>query len=677
MPGATPSGPLSTGPQSLPTGAQSLGAATPPASPPASPPNVPPRNPPKQPPRGAEPPKRSTWKQPLILGALIGTIVAVIAIAFLVNLARKRNHLFERNAADKAAVQVEIATVPAAASVRVNGETKCNAPCAVPLTPGTYQVTAFLDGYEPAAGSVTVTAGQPANVSLTLVAQAQTVRILTDLDQGKIVIDDQPPAELQEGQFILDNVAPGSHTVKVTGKSGEASFTFDIAEAKPPVITGTPTAKNLNALLISSFGNQAHVVTNAGPLKLAVNGTPEEDVGPAGVDLKSFLPGVDELVVGEGKDQRNVKESFGPAPMLTAFLKSDLNIGTLIVSTGEEDVRVFVNEKEYRRKTQRGQVRIPAIGKVNVRVAKDGFLPVAAQTAEVKKGAEVRLEFKLNAAPVVSTLQIRGATPGADVSIDGGSIGTVNGDGTFTNLNVTPGDHVIELRLEKFQPKRLQRSFRAGQVTAIAGADASLAAAVTNGTIRVARTPANASITYRRADENESHDLRAPQVELPAGSYIFTARAAGFTDKSERISVAAGESKTLEIALAAVRPTAPVVKGGDITDFEEAGAWKKDGDLWVHKGGGFVPYKLGPKGTYTFTVELVKGGGLFRGGRIRWAAQYVDAKNYLMFELDRHTFWAEVMEKGKKFERAEDSASARHAEVVHDPDRDHAGAYRS
>ena len=53
----------------------------------------------------------------------------------------------------------------------------------------------------------------------------------------------------------------------------------------------------------------------------------------------------------------------------------------------------------------------------------------------------------------------------------------------------------------------------------------------------------------------------------------------------------------------------------------------------------------------TAIVELVKGGGLFRGGRIRWVAQYVDAKNYLLFELDRHTFWAEVMEKGKKFER--------------------------
>ncbi len=43
---------------------------------------------------------------------------------------------------------------------------------------------------------------------------------------------------------------------------------------------------------------------------------------------------------------------------------------------------------------------------------------------------------------------------------------------------------------------------------------------------------------------------------------------------------------------------------------------------------------------------------MFRGGRIRWFAAYADPKNYLQYELDQHTFWAEVMEKGKKLERA-------------------------
>jgi hypothetical protein len=140
-------------------------------------------------------------------------------------------------------------------------------------------------------------------------------------------------------------------------------------------------------------------------------------------------------------------------------------------------------------------------------------------------------------------------------------------------------------------------------------------------------------------------------VELPAGSYIFSAKAPGYADRTDRVQIAAGESRTIEVALTA-RPTTPVaIKNGDITDFEEAGAWKKDGELWVHKGGGFVPYKLGPRGVYTFTVELLKGGGLFRGGRIRWAAQYIDSKDYLSYELDRKTFWAYVVEKGKKLER--------------------------
>jgi hypothetical protein len=356
-------------------------------------------------------------------------------------------------------------------------------------------------------------------------------------------------------------------------------------------------------------------------------------------------------VVGDGKDQRNMKESFGPGPMLTAFVKSDLNIGTLIVSTGEDDVRVYLNDKEYRRRTERGQLRIPAIGKVKVAVYKDGFQIEPAQNTEVKKGAEVRLEFKLKAMPSMTTLQIRGGTPGAEVWIDQNNIGTVGPDGAFTYTSIAPGDHAIELRRDRYTPKRVQRTFRAGQPVALTGADVTLvAAAPTNATIRIARTPENATVTYRRTDETEAHELRAPQVDLPAGSYIFSAKAPGYNDRTDRVNVVAGVPGAIDMTLTA-RPTAPTVKSGDVTDFEEAGAWKKEGELFVHKGGGFVPYKLGPRGTFTFTVELVKGGGVFRGGRIRWDVQHLDEKNYLTYEMDRKTFWAYVVEKGKKLER--------------------------
>ena len=75
--------------------------------------------------------------------------------------------------------------------------------------------------------------------------------------------------------------------------------------------------------------------------------------------------------------------------------------------------------------------------------------------------------------------------------------------------------------------------------------------------------------------------------------------------------------------------------------------------MCVRKGGGFIPYKLGPKGVYTFTVELVKGGGVFHGGRIRWyaAVRRLRRITCCMSWISK-TFWAEVIEKGKKLERA-------------------------
>jgi hypothetical protein len=108
----------------------------------------------------------------------------------------------------------------------------------------------------------------------------------------------------------------------------------------------------------------------------------------------------------------------------------------------------------------------------------------------------------------------------------------------------------------------------------------------------------------------------------------------------------------VDFALARERPAAPPPAAArGMADFEDAQSWKKDGDSWVRKGGGFVPYKLAPKGVFTFTVELLKGGGLFRSGQIRWCLQYLDSKNYLLYEMDRKTLWAGVIEKGKRLER--------------------------
>ncbi len=598
---AVPAPPL---PLPIPPPLPVMPAATPPPAPPVAPVAAIPQSPPVStpPPPAGKPPvskppaakpavqPSAASRNPILIGALLGlVVVAAVATGIIVH----KRHL--KKAALTAAVEVQISTVPPGASVRVNGDPQCASDCKLSLAPGNYQITAFLDGYEPAASGVAVNPGQPAAVNLTLEPQAQSLRILTDLDQGKVALDDQPPADLQEGQFIVDRVLPGPHTVKITGKNGEASFSFEIADAKAPAI-GPVAARNLNAVLVSSFVGQARVVTSNGPLKLAVNGQPEADAGPAGVDLKTFQSGVDELVLGDGKDQVSVKEFFGPAPALTAFLKSGVSTGTLIVSTGEDDVHVFLNNKEYSRRTQRGQVRIQTLGPVSVRVSKDGFDAAPVQTADVKKGAETRLDFKLKAAAKFATLQVAGGTPGAEVLIDQRSLGTVGPDGNFSNGTVAPGDHTIELRRDQYATRRLQRTFRAGQTVAISGGDAILAA----NPAPVPPPP-------------------PPKPEPPP--------------------------------VVARKEVPPAPKAGTMDDWEDPAAWKSDGGVWLHQGKGFIPYKLPPNGVFTFTVQLVKGGSLFRGGKVSWCLEYLDSKNYALYEMDNKNFWAKVVTKGKTLER--------------------------
>jgi hypothetical protein len=173
----------------------------------------------------------------------------------------------------------------------------------------------------------------------------------------------------------------------------------------------------------------------------------------------------------------------------------------------------------------------------------------------------------------------------------------------------------------------------------------------TTGTVHITRSPGAAAITYKRDNEAQPHQLNGAQVDLPPGNYTFSARAPGFTDRTEHIQVSAGGQFNVDLTLAAIRIAPPPPKVGGMADFEDPSGWTRDGEAWLHKGGNFLPYKLPSKGTYTFTVQLLKGGNIFKGGHIRWYVDYVDPKNYGLFEIDKKTFWAKEVTNGKSKDR--------------------------
>lgn len=585
--------------------------------------------------------------RPALLWGVIGTlaVVAVLVAGIVAVLVLRR-----APPPPPAAVAVEVRTSPPGATIRINNQARGVSNLTLQLPPGAYQLEAVLDGYQPVASSLDVRPGPRAPMELTLLPVPQIVRLISNLEAGQVWIDDQPARELQEGQIILDNLAPGRHTLKVSDRYSEASFAFEILPGAAPVI-GTPiTAKNVVALLLSNAAGRARLHSNLSAAKLVVDGQPAGEVGPAGLELSSLPPGTHELVLGEGASHRKFIADISPAPALTAFLQSDRNVGTLLLVAGEDNVTVFLNGQKYSRLTRRGQLRITREPReYRVRVAKEGFQEAPEQVVQIRKGEESRLEFKLRPLPAVAALSIRGATPGAQVLLDQNPIGTVETDGSFSFSNVSPGEHTIELRKDKFKPRQVRRAFAAGQTVQLAESEVALRGTV--GTLRVTFSPAGARVILTRAGEAQPRVLGGASLELEEGSYTLVAQAPGYQDHTEQVKIVAGQTASLTVNLSREpQRVAPVAVRG-MEGFEEPKAWTQEGNWYLRRGGGFVLYRAAPAGgTFAFNVMLAAGGGILRGKRLEWVVGFRDEKNYLLFQLDRDSFRRIQVVNGRRTE---------------------------
>ncbi len=519
-------------------------------------------------------------------------LLLIAGVAIAVNVMQDRN----KKLAETTPVDANIATVPPGAAIAINGQQTCTSDCVAKLTPGTYQIAATLDGHESANAQLVVEPSKPAKLQLTLAPQNPNVRIFADLQKGQVFLDDKPGVDLMDGQLTLEHVELGTHTVRVAGGTSEASFEFATAPAQLPAVSGMVKTKDLLAVLVSNLGTKAHMVTSSGPLKLTLNGQAEADATTDGIDLKALHTGASEFVLGEGKTQRTLAGNFDTTPTLTAFLKSDQKIGTLLITTGQDDVRIFIDNKEQKRRTEKGQARIQTFGDVAVRVEKPGFEPVPVQKVKVEQGAEIKLAFAMKALPQFAAISVSGAAAGTQILLSDRLLGTIGNDGAFRNANIAPGEHSVELRRDQFEPKRFTRTFRAGETVVIGVADATLAA-IPPPPPPVAPPP-------------------APKPEP-----------------------------------APVKPAPPKVRSGDMSSFDAPGAWQLADGVYHHKGAGNLTYGLPPNGIFTFSIYMLKGGSVLRGGRVRWFLNYTDEKNYILFEMDEENLWSKVVANGKSSDR--------------------------
>jgi serine/threonine-protein kinase len=463
------------------------------------------------------------------------------------------------------------------------------------------------------------------------------LKLSSDTGTGKVTFDDQPPAELQNGQWTLDKIPSGEHKLKVVGSQGGASFTFSTEAGTLPAVKGSIVSHGVLALVVSSMAGRLRVYSSDSSTKVSLDGQSPLDLPLEGLDFPSISAGPHEIAVTRGSDQYKYKIDLGAgaAPTLSAFLENGQNQGTLVVVAGQENAKVFLNGKLQQQLTQGGELSIPNLELKDyvVRVSKSGYQEAPEQRIRIRKGEQGKLIFNLQPIPHFASLTIQGGVPGATVLIDQILVGTVQPDGTLTVATVNPGDHIVELRKDRFKPRQMKRSFVAGAAVSLAAGDVALDAAP--GELRITFTPADAQVTLAKAGEAPVRVSNGGMLSLSAGSYTLTAKAADNLNfaRSSTVEVVAGQSRTLDLSLAP----------SGMSKWNDPAGWKQEKSSFVRKGGDFVMYGLSPtSGTFVFSAMLA------RGRRLQWVLNCIDVNNYVLFQMDENNFYRTVVRNGEK-----------------------------
>jgi hypothetical protein len=389
--------------------------------------------------------------------------------------------------------------------------------------------------------------------------QLPELRVYTDLEKAKVTLDGKDIGELEAGQFSLDNLSEGQHALEIGDGTSQVKISVGSAHDSMPLVQGPLQTTNLKAIVVASGPQQGQVLSSYGPMPASMDGKQIGALGSAPLPLPNLPAGTHDLDVGTGKDEKKISFQLGAMPALTIFLSADRNVGNLLVVAGEDGATVLLNGKAYPRLTKRGQLVIANLvpKRYTVSVVKDGFQQTPSQDVNILKGQGSKLVFVLQPAPTMASLVIAGATPLADVLLDGRSLGAVQQDGSFSASNIKPGAHTIGLRKEQFKPKDLQRQFVAGGSVRLNASDVALESAAPAAPALappklVVQTVAGAQVILDgRPSGQTGSDGRLEITPVPAGDHNLVVVAKPYNDFKETVTLIPGHVLTVTPSLVA------------------------------------------------------------------------------------------------------------------------------
>jgi hypothetical protein len=373
-------------------------------------------------------------------------------------------------------------------------------------------------------------------------------------------------------------------------------------------------------------------------LKGGINDQTRQPIPDDGLELGEITANT-ELRLDDGKSPRTLPLEISNAPTLTIWLANDLNQGTLSVEVQVTGAAFSFDGHTAQPLRQGTSYHGMASGTHTIRITRDGYEPIE-RKVELKKGETLPFgAIGWKALVRTASMVIEGATREAEVLVDGTPRGNVSSDGSYRLDDLSPGEHTITLRKADFEDKPLpSRTFTVGQPVRISGAEGQL---TPFGSLEFRVTPQSASITYKRADEAQTHAAEnGKPVPVRAGRYAISATANGYQTRTETVTVESGRLVPIEWPLVAVAKEAPPLPPPPPPPpaqyFEDPKAWTQDGVWWIHRGG-TVGLLLSNQGAYRieFRRQTVKKVVVISTTRhVEWVIDQRDASNRIEYSFD-------------------------------------------
>ena len=510
-----------------------------------------------------------------------------------------------------------------------------------------HQAEAEADGFISQMRPITVPSNStsPITVAFELHPALAGLHIYSDIRAGKLVFDQTPPLDLQDGSLTKEDLQPGSHRISIldSAKRNVFDFSFDVKPRELSTLSAPPKG-SVPGLVVSSLGSNA-VVYGSANLKGAVDGKPMQVIPPDGLKLTLPTQGGLNFVVDDGKGKAHgIAIPFSPLPALNVSLSGAVERIPVLINANVPDAMVLIDGKDSKPLTNGTRMLPLKPGKYRIGLRADDYEPVDEQLVEVKSGAPAPqpLTFTLKRVAHMAWLLVESAPPDTELVIDGSSAGIIT-PGAFKK-EISPAHHTVVLKKQNYLDYTQYHQFVAGETITINAAEMK-----PYGKLTVKVSPENARIVYRRSGGDQDIALENNREHsLAPGDYTVSASAEGYLPDSQNLTILPGKEAPF---IATLNPTKVVIKQVLPTEFFENGrAWAfTDANSWwtyAEKGFSFTRKNEGtmnftlPKDPKAFLKEKVK--------KYEIVADYRDEQNKILYTLDPHHLTKKVFVDGKE-----------------------------